>query len=127
MMRPSRIRNANTVLEITFPLACQGHAKRGARGFRQKSNKRKNKRVRSTCLPTSFQMGWNEGGKSAPHLLDEGAGGTELDREHEQSQIYVTRASSQSLNSTSLTRQGLLERLTRSLMVICGSTASISS
>src|SRR5260370_18359878 len=125
MMRPSRIRNANTVLEITFPLACQGHAKRGARGSRQKSNKRKNKRVRSRCLPTSFQMGWNEGGKSAPHLLDEGAGGTELDREHEQSQIYVTRASSQSVNSTSLSCRVVLERSKGSLMVICRSSASV--
>ncbi len=108
-----------------IPARMPGHAKQGARGSRQKSNKRKNRRVRSTCLPPSFQMEWNEGGKSAPHLLDEGAEGTELDREHEQSQIYVTRASSQSVNSTSLSWRGVLERSKGSLIVICRSSASV--
>src|SRR5260370_30156370 len=80
MMRRSRIRNGNIVLEITTQHACQDHAKKGTRDYRQKSNKRKNKRVRSMCLPTSFPMERNEEGMPAPHLLDEGAGGTELDR-----------------------------------------------
>ena len=44
---------------------------------------------------------------------------------HEASHAYVTRASSQSVNSTSLSWRGVLDRSKGSLMVICRSSASV--